>query len=116
MDESVILNECTSFKYNALIVNMSPNNRCLPDLNTQKIVDAIISHPYFSQVVVAVADQFYYEIIKNNHMYDFDHFLNFDSEQFYENLEAVLFDINVSSNASTRRSLDLTLVDDARYR
>lgn len=116
MDESVILNDCTSFKYNALIVNMSPDSRCLADFDTRKIVDAIISHPYFAQVVIVVTDQFHYELIKNNHMYDFDHFLNFDSEQFYETLEAVLFDINTSSTASPRRSLDLTLVDDVRYR
>jgi hypothetical protein len=115
LDEHLVVADLRSYKYNAVLVNGSPNQRSAPQFRVQFVVDSLITNPFFTQTVVMVTDSEHYQSTKSKHSYDFQHFLDFDSDDFYLTLQTLLNRLKTEFSEVKRGSLDLTISADTRY-
>lgn len=115
LDEHLVVADLRSYKYNAVLVNVSPNQRSVPQFRVQFVVDSLITNPFFTQTVVMVTDSEHYQSTKTNYSYDFEHFLDFDSNDFYSTVQTLLDRFKTEFSEVKRGSLDLTISTDTRY-
>jgi hypothetical protein len=115
LDEHLVVADLRSYKYNAVLVNVSPNQRSVPQFRVQFVVDSLITNPFFTQTVVMVTDSEHYQSTKTNYSYDFEHFLDFDSNDFYSTVQTLLNRLKTEFSEVKRGSLDLTISADTRY-
>ena len=114
-DENLVVTDLCSYKYDGVLVNVSPNRRSISHFRLQHVVDSLITHPFFKQTVVAVTDSYHHSQATNAYAYEFDHILNFDSDDFYGTLRCLLTRVCDESMQANRGSLDLTISTDTRY-
>lgn len=115
LDENLIVSDLGSYKYNAVLVNVSPNRRSVPQFRVEFVVDSLITNPFFTQNVVMVTDSTHYQSTKTKYSYDFQHFLDFDSNDFYSTVQTLLDRFKTEFSEVKRGSLDLTISADTRY-
>ena len=115
LDEHLVVADLRSYKYNAVLVNVSPNRRSVPQFRVEFVVDSLITNPFFTQTVVMVTDSTHYQSTKTKYSYDFQHFLDFDSNDFYSTVQTLLDRFKTEFSEVKRGSLDLTISADTRY-
>ena len=113
-DETVILDATRSFKYNAVIVNIS-KKRAIHDFKVIEIIDSLKSISFFTQNCILLTDSTHYQQAFIDHEYEFENIVNFDSKDFYDKLGILLMKFTQEFSNTKRGSLDLSLAKDMRY-